>query len=277
MSSIATTPRLASMPAKQSPSVTHLTAIELRKMSDTRAGWWLELGVLTVMVITVAATCIAGHPNQRTFQHILSNALIPAAILLPVIGTLLVTSEWSQRTTLSTFTLVPQRSRVLVAKLFAATAASLVPFAFGVAISAAGAAISSSGVHDVGTVHGAVLAQSLMYVSTNMIMGLAFGAALLASAPAIVAQFALPTAIAGLTSAIGKNSFLAWIDNTTLAPMTQHSLGATQWGRIATTLAVCMASAPARDRRVARPAKRDQIAHNLRSRHRTAGSQALSC
>ena len=176
--------------ANQAPSLTRLTGVELRKMSDTRAGWWLELSVLTIMVITVTATCAAGHPQQRTFQHILSNALIPAAILLPVVGMLLITSEWSQRTTLTTFTLVPRRSRVLVAKLLAATTISVIPFAFGVAISAAGAAVSPSGVHGAWTLHGAVLAQGLIYLVTNMMIGVAFGTALFASAPAIVAYFA---------------------------------------------------------------------------------------
>jgi len=225
--------------ANQAPSLTRLTGVELRKMSDTRAGWWLELSVLTIMVITATATCAAGHPNQRTFQHILSNALIPAAILLPVVGMLLITSEWSQRTTLTTFTLVPRRSRVLVAKLLAATTISVIPFAFGVAISAAGAAVSPSGVHGAWTLHGAVLAQGLIYLVTNMMIGVAFGTALLASAPAIVAYFALPTAISGLTSAVGKHSFLAWIDTSTaFAPMTERSLSATQWGRVSTTWAV---------------------------------------
>jgi hypothetical protein len=79
----------------------------------------------------------------------------------------------------------------------------------------------------------------LIYLVTNMLIGIAFGAALLASAPAIVAYFALPTAISALTSAVGKHSFLSWIDSsTTFAPMTEHALSATQWARVATTWAV---------------------------------------
>ena len=66
MSTVAATarpaPPMSSVPTDRGPSIGRLTAIELRKMSDTRAGWWLELGVLTVMVITVIVTCLAGHP-----------------------------------------------------------------------------------------------------------------------------------------------------------------------------------------------------------------------
>ena len=46
-------------------------------------------------------------------------AITPASILLPIIGILLVTSEWSQRTALITFTLVPKRMRVMSAKIAA--------------------------------------------------------------------------------------------------------------------------------------------------------------
>jgi ABC-2 type transport system permease protein len=235
MSAIAATARPARVPADQAPSINRLTKIELRKMSDTRAGLWLEIGVLAAMALTVIITCLAGHPDQLTFQHILSNALLPAAILLPIVGMLLITSEWSQRTTLTTFGLVPRRSRVLAAKVLAAAAVSVVPFVFALAISAVGTAASSS-VHGAWTLDGTVLAQSFVYLLTNMMIGVAFGAALLASAPAIVAYFVLPTAVSALHSAVGEHSFLSWIDSSTsLAPMTEHALSATQWGRVSTT------------------------------------------
>lgn len=246
MSAIAATarqsPQMRPAPADQRPGITRLTAIELRKMSDTRAGLWLEIGVLAAMVLTVVITCLAGHADQRTFQHILGNALIPAAILLPIVGMLLITSEWSQRTTLTTFGLVPRRSRVLAGKALAAAAVSVVPFVFALAISAAAAGVSSSGVHGVWTVDAATLGQSFAYLVTNMMIGFAFGAALLASAPAIVAYFVLPTAVSALTSAVGEHSFLSWIDSsTTLAPMTEHALSTTQWGKVATTWVVWLA------------------------------------
>jgi ABC-2 type transport system permease protein len=239
MSAIAVAARPGRVATDQPPSITRLTKIELRKMSDTRAGLWLEIGVLAAMVLTVIITCLAGHPDQLTFHHILSNALFPAAILLPIVGTLLITSEWSQRTTLTTFGLVPRRSRVLAAKVLAAAAVSVVPFAFALAISAAGTAASASGVQGVWTLDAATLAQSFLYLVTNMMIGVAFGAALLASAPAIVAYFVLPTAVSALHSAIGEHSFLAWIDSsTTFPPMTEHALSATQWGRLGTTWVV---------------------------------------
>ena len=43
-------------------------------------------------------------------------------VILPIIAILSVTSEWSQRTGLTTFTLVPHRGRVMLAKALAAVA-----------------------------------------------------------------------------------------------------------------------------------------------------------
>jgi len=44
------------------------------------------------------------------------------------VGILLVTSEWSQRASLITFTLVPHRSRVLAAKLLAGVSLAVIGF-----------------------------------------------------------------------------------------------------------------------------------------------------
>src|SRR3712207_8360666 len=44
---------------------------------------------------------------------------VPMTVILPIIAVLSVTSEWSQRSGLATFTLVPHRGRVLLAKAMA--------------------------------------------------------------------------------------------------------------------------------------------------------------
>ena len=51
-----------------------------------------------------------------TFNDFAGGANIPMNILLPVLGIMSVTSEWSQRTAMVTFTLEPSRSRFLAAK-----------------------------------------------------------------------------------------------------------------------------------------------------------------
>lgn len=223
------------------PGLGRLTAVELRKMSDTVAGIWLQLGVLALTLIVVVLTCATGHAAQHTFRHIFSNSLQPEAIMLPVIGVLLVTSEWSQRTTLSSFTLIPQRSRVFTAKLIAAVAMSLPAFAFCLLVSVIGTSVASSGVHGAWTIQGGMFAQALLCLAVSMLIGAAFGAALLGSVSAVATYFGLPFAVSALTSIVGKHSFVSWIDTaTTLTRMTDHPLSATEWGRAGTTLAVWM-------------------------------------
>ncbi len=56
------------------------------------------------------------------FTDVLDLALVPVDLILPVVGIMAMTSEWTQRTALTTFTLSPRRIPVLFAKLVAAIA-----------------------------------------------------------------------------------------------------------------------------------------------------------
>ena len=99
------------------PSFGRLTLVELRKMVDTRAGFWLQLLVAVLTLAAVVVVCIVADADEATFQDLFTVAMTPGAVLLPIIGILLVSSEWSQRTALITFTLVPRRMRVMGAKV----------------------------------------------------------------------------------------------------------------------------------------------------------------
>ena len=90
-------------------SFPRLTFVELRKMVDTRAGFWLQLTTAVFTLAIVILFCIFGETEDLIFRDMFALAILPASILLPIIGILLVSSEWSQRTALITFTLVPQR------------------------------------------------------------------------------------------------------------------------------------------------------------------------
>ncbi len=59
-------------------------------------------------------------PGERTFESFIAISATPQGFLLPVLGILLVTSEWGQRTAMVTFALEPSRSRVVAAKVLAA-------------------------------------------------------------------------------------------------------------------------------------------------------------
>jgi hypothetical protein len=221
------------------PRLTRLTAVELRKMLDTRAGFWLQLAVLAVTITALVFFAIFGHGDDHALRNTLAMAIWPASVLLPVAGILLVTSEWSQRTTLITFTLVPQRLRVLVSKLAAATvvAAAVIPIGFVLAVPVT--ATVGSGVQRAWSVPIALLGQDLLFVVIAMVTGVAFGAMLLTSAPAIVLSFGLPLAWSALGSIPAVRGTAGWLDGSrSYEPMIVHVMSATEWARVGTTLAL---------------------------------------
>ncbi len=238
MSTTLTAPiRVNTAGAHTRPGLSRLVAVELRKMLNTRAGFWLLVATVAISVVAVIARSVTGEAADHTFASVLSVGVLPAAVLLPVAGLLLVTSEWSQRTGMITFALVPVRSRILGAKLIASITLSLAMLVMSVAVVAAGVAAADGSWSDAGTLIG----QSAVYLTTGMVVGVAFGTILLASTPAMVALFALPitwTAVASL-------SFFAdaapWLDTRlALDPLPTEVLNATQWAHAGTALALWM-------------------------------------
>jgi len=70
-----------------------------------------------------------------------------------------------------------------------------------------------------------------------MLIGVAFGAAFLLSAPAIVASFVLTLGYSIVVHLLGLNGLADWTDQgEAFAPLTDHGLSATEWARVGTTL-----------------------------------------
>ena len=63
------------------------------------------------------APLLAPSSIDQTYTSYLGFAAIGLTILLPVVSILTLTSEWSQRTALTTFTQEPRRMRVINAKI----------------------------------------------------------------------------------------------------------------------------------------------------------------
>ena len=223
------------------PGLGRLVVVELRKMVDTRAGFWMQVATVALTVLVVLVRSVVGDAADHTFAAVLDVGVKPAAVLLPIAGILLVTSEWSQRTGMITFALVPVRSRVLGAKLIASLVLAVGMLVMAVGVVAAGVLVASPGVDGTWSDVAPLIGQSAVYLGGGMLTGVAFGAVLLASAPAIVALFALPitwTAVASL-------SFFAdaapWLDTRlALGPMPQEVMSTTQWAHAGTALALWM-------------------------------------
>jgi ABC-2 type transport system permease protein len=211
-------------------------------MIDTRAGFWLLAAIPVLMLAFVVLTGAVGETQDHTLRNFVSAALFPAALLGPIVGILLISSEWSQRTGMITFALVPHRTRVIAAKVAAVVALAIVLFVLALAFGALGMATMGSGADGAWALAGAIAGQDAVLIVAFMVMGLAFGAMLLSTPPAIVLYFALPLAFQALAAIPKLDGPAAWLDSSrSLAPMTEEVMSATQWARAGTTLAVWVA------------------------------------
>jgi ABC-2 type transport system permease protein len=223
------------------PGLGRLVAVELRKMVDTRAGFWLQVAMVVLTVVVVVVRLLVGDAADHTFQSVLDAGLQPAAVLLPVLGILLVTAEWSQRTGLITFALVPVRSRVLGAKLIASLLLAVAMLAITVAVVAAGVLVSSPGVEGTWSDAAPLIGQSGVNLTAGMVVGVALGAILLAPAPAIAVLLVLPTALWAVLSLPVFSDVAPWVDYArALGGVTEDVMSATQWAHLGTSLVIWM-------------------------------------
>ena len=207
-------------------------------MVNTRSGVWVMLGVAAVTVALALVNGLANGGGEATYTHVLHDTLLPAAYLLPLLGVLAMGGEWTHRTTLTTFTLVPARPRVLAAKalacLLVATAALIVVLVVSVALTATlGHARGGAGKLPL-----SVIIQGWVDIAGWMLIGLAFGAALLNTAPAIVAYLVLPNAWNAVGGTLHSLSGVAtWLSaSKSTAPLTVHTFDASQWAQLVATL-----------------------------------------
>lgn len=217
--------------------LSRLVRVELRKMADTRSGMWLLIGLAVITLAIVAIYYVTGKESERTFTHFMAATLGPQGFLLPVLGILLVTSEWSQRTGLVSFTLVPLRGRVLAAKVIAGLLAGIAAIVLSIGLAALATAVSATphGFADFGLVQ---LGKFAILQLTGVLQGLAFGLLFLSSAPAIVSYFVFPTAlniVGSLWTPLGN--IQPWIDLwASQAPLFDVSnLSDQQWAQIGTS------------------------------------------
>jgi ABC-type transport system involved in multi-copper enzyme maturation permease subunit len=168
-----------------------LVKVELRKMFDTRAGFWLMASVGIISVLATAAVIIWA-PDEAITQNTFSTAIgMPLSVVLPIIAILSVTGEYSQRTGLTTYTLVPWRGRVMSAKLVATLLVGVVAMLVALAVGALGNLLGSA-VTGLDATWDITVAQFGNIVLANvlgMLMGFMLGVLFRSSSVAIAAYF----------------------------------------------------------------------------------------
>lgn len=228
-------------PERDTVPLVRLTLVELRKLADTRAGFWLLL-IIGFATVGTSAILLGWAPDaEQTYAEFFTFGLLPSAVLLPVLGILSVTSEWSQRTALTTFTLVPARARVMVAKILAGTLIAIAATATTAALAAVANVIAGAlGGDATWALDSSLVWQSLLLQVILVLMGIGFGALLLNTPLAIVIYFALPTVWSILSGVIAKLRDVAeWLDlNVTSQALSTPDATGGEYARLAVSTAV---------------------------------------
>ncbi|GAA3475254.1 ABC transporter permease [Nonomuraea roseola] len=198
---------------------------ETRKLFDTRSG---KIMTAVLIALTLASIVGRGLSSGPRLDVLATTAGIGYGTLLPVLGILSVTGEWSHRTVLTTFALEPRRRRVLVAKCLPPLITAVVASLFAMLVAVPVTAVVAD-VQDVPAVWDADPLALLGWAVTGVLVvaqGLAMGMLLLNAPAAIVICLAAPM----LWSAVGRSgptgSFLAeWFDlGATTGPLMDGAL-----------------------------------------------------
>jgi ABC-type transport system involved in multi-copper enzyme maturation permease subunit len=171
--------------------LTRIVGVELRKSFDTRAGMWLLASIGIVSLLTTG-TVIAFGPEQELSYSTFTLAIgYPMSIVLPLIAILSVTAEWSQRSGLTTFTHVPHRGRVVLAKAIGLVTVTALAMPVAFAVGALGN-VTGSAIHGTDPVWDQGVSDVLYFFLANtllLLVGFTLGVLIRASTGAIVTYF----------------------------------------------------------------------------------------
>ena len=225
--------------------LSRIVSVELRKSFDTLSGFWLLASIGIASLLATAGVVIWAARDQLTYSTFTLAIGFPMAVILPVIAILSVTAEWSQRSGLTTFTLVPHRGRVVFAKAIVAIsiaiASMLVAFAIGALGNLVAAALAGrDAVWDQGV---ATLAAIVLANVLIVLLGFMLGVLIRNSTAAIVAYFVYAFVAPPLLELLAANQawfhdLHAWVDpNVTQQLLFHGPLVGQQWVQLAVTTA----------------------------------------
>jgi ABC-2 type transport system permease protein len=196
-----------------------LVTVELRKMFTTRSGFWMLVSIGVLTPISAGSVVVFAPDSDVTYESFTRASGFPLSVILPMIAILAVTSEWSQRSGLTTFTLVPHRGRVIGAKAIATLLVGLGSVALAFAVGALGNVAGSAvaGVDAVWDVSLTMAPQMVLFNLIGMAIGFTLGVVLRSSAPAIVAYFVVSLVLPGILVLLAQvrpwfADLQSWID-----------------------------------------------------------------
>lgn len=214
-----------------------LLRAEIRKLTDTRASRWLLAVVIAATPIVTALIVFTSDPEELTYNDLTTIVSVPQKYLLPIVGILTITSEWSQRTGLLTFTLEPNRIRVLLAKIIATFLLGLVVLVITFGCAAGGNLLGAELRDGNGSWAEAVVATRDISIVLMMGLGqgLAFGMLFLGTATAIVTFLLVPNLSAVIFGPrFGLSDVGSWVDyNQSHGHLYNHNMDGEGWAQVA--------------------------------------------
>ena len=221
--------------------MTRVVSVELRKMFDTRSGFWLMASIVIASVLATGAVVLFAPDREITYNTFAAAIGFPMAVILPMIAILSVTSEWSQRSGLTTFTLVPHRGRVIRAKVVSAVTVAVVSMLIAFAVGAIGNLVGTA-ITGTSLVWDITLTEAAYIVLGNvlgLLIGFMLGVLVRNSAGAIVAYFVysllLPTVLGLLAAnAVWFRDLQPWVDfNFAQGALFNGVMTGQQWAHLA--------------------------------------------
>lgn len=223
---------------------TQLVSVEMRKMVDTRSGFWMLVSVGLLSVVATGGVILFAPDALITYESFTKAVVYPMSVILPVIAILAVTSEWSQRSGLTTFTLAPWRGRVIGAKAVATLVFGLASIAVAFAVGTLGNIIGSAlaGNDTVWDVSWSLALQVLLGHLVGMAIGFTLGVVMRNSAAALVGYFVLSLVLPGVLVVLAQvQEWFAdvqpWIDwnQTQVTLFDGLTNTGEEWARLAST------------------------------------------
>ena len=215
-------------------------------MFDTRSGFWLLASIVVLSVTATGAVIAFGSDADLTYDGFGAAVGIPMTVVLPIVAALSVTSEWTQRSGLSTFTMVPQRGRVIGAKAIATLVMGVVSMLVALAVGAAGNVLGTAlaGTDLVWDISAAQMGGIILANVLGVLVGFMLGVLLRSSAAAVVGYFVYSFVLPGLSSLLASaqewfRDLGPWIDfRWASSELYDAEMSGEQWAQLATSGAI---------------------------------------
>jgi ABC-2 type transport system permease protein len=233
----------ATKPTPTRIPMSRIVKVEFRKSFDTRSGVWLLASIGILAVVATGATILFAPDDALTYGNFAAAIGFPMAVILPMVAILSITSEWSQRTGLTSFTLVPHRGRIILGKAYVAAIVGTVSMLLAGAIGALGNVIGTS-INGVDTTWNVTVLEFGYIILANLLgmaVGFMLGVLIRNSPGAIVAYFVYSLLLPTITSVLAETQeWFAdkqpWVDfNYAQGALFDGDMGAEQWAQLGVT------------------------------------------